>query len=224
MRQRLPAYGRYCSKSRKSNEAINLAKGDFQTSVPLRCPAVRRAAARAERSDFAITLRHDFDHHAGAAEVFPQEITRALLNLISNGFYAATRRKIESGNESFEPVLSASTRNLGTSVEIRIRDNGTGIPPEVKEKISFPFHYEADRGGNGIRPFDNSRHHCQTTWRPDRGRDQSRRIYRVHHYPAERRGQRRWLEASMIASDRKVGARSGRRGVRIFSVFGTSRT
>jgi signal transduction histidine kinase len=107
--------------------------------------------ARAERSDFAITLRHDLDPHAGAAELYPQEITRALLNLISNGFYAATRRKVESGNEGFEPVLSASTRNLGTTVEIRIRDNGTGIPPEAKEKIFVPFFTTKPTGeGTGL--------------------------------------------------------------------------
>jgi two-component system NtrC family sensor kinase len=85
--------------------------------------------ARAEKSGYAITLRPDFAPDAGAAELYPQEITRALLNLISNGFYAAIKRKVESGDESFEPVLSAFTRNLGKAVEIRIRDNGSGIPP-----------------------------------------------------------------------------------------------
>lgn len=72
-------------------------------------------------------------------EAFPQEITRVLLNLIANGFYALTRRKLEAGNQAFEPVLAATTRNLGKVVEIRIWDNGTGIPPEVLEKIFNPF-------------------------------------------------------------------------------------
>jgi signal transduction histidine kinase len=107
--------------------------------------------ARAEKSGFAITLRSDFDPNAGAVEVYPQEITRALLNLISNGFYAATRRKAESGDECFEPVLSASTRNLGKAVEIRIRDNSTGIPPEVREKIFNPFFTTKPTGeGTGL--------------------------------------------------------------------------
>jgi two-component system, NtrC family, sensor kinase len=107
--------------------------------------------ARAEKSGFAITLRPDLDPDAGVAELYPQEITRALLNLISNGFYAATRRKIESGDGSFEPVLSASTRNLGKTVEIRIRDNGTGIPPEVKEKMFVPFFTTKPTGeGTGL--------------------------------------------------------------------------
>ncbi|WFU21736.1 GAF domain-containing protein [Bradyrhizobium sp. CB1717] len=107
--------------------------------------------ARAEKSGFTITLRQNLDPRAGAVELYPQEITRALLNLISNGFYAATRRKVETGDESFEPVLSASTRNLGTTVEIRIRDNGTGILPEVREKMFNPFFTTKPTGeGTGL--------------------------------------------------------------------------
>jgi signal transduction histidine kinase len=78
-------------------------------------------------------------------------MTRALLNLISNGFYAATKRKVEAGNGAFEPVLSAATRNLGNTVEIRIRDNGTGIPPKVKEKMFNPFFTTKPTGeGTGL--------------------------------------------------------------------------
>src|ERR1700677_1595051 len=89
--------------------------------------------ARAEKPQFDITLQRNFDADAGAVELFPQEITRAFINLISNGFYAATKRKMENGGLDFDPVLVATTRNLGDRVEIRIRDNGTGIPAEVKE-------------------------------------------------------------------------------------------
>jgi two-component system NtrC family sensor kinase len=107
--------------------------------------------ARAEKSGFNITLQRQFDATAGEAELFPQEITRALLNLISNGFYAATKRKSENGEEGFEPTLSATTRNLGASVEIRIRDNGTGIPADVKEKIFNPFFTTKPAGeGTGL--------------------------------------------------------------------------
>jgi two-component system, NtrC family, sensor kinase len=106
--------------------------------------------ARAEKSGFNITLSSDLDPSAGMIEVYPQEITRVLLNLISNGFYAATKRK-ETGDDGFEPSLTATTKNLGNKVEIRIRDNGTGIPPEVKEKMFNPFFTTKPAGeGTGL--------------------------------------------------------------------------
>ncbi|MDB5606390.1 MAG: Adenylate cyclase, partial [Bradyrhizobium sp.] len=107
--------------------------------------------ARAEKPGFNITLRRDLDPDAGAIDVFPQEITRAFINLISNGFYAASKRKAENGGGDFEPVLSAATKSLGSEVEIRIRDNGTGIPPEVKEKVFNPFFTTKPAGeGTGL--------------------------------------------------------------------------
>lgn len=93
--------------------------------------------ARAEKSGFNIALRRDFDPAAGMIDLFQQEITRVFLNLISNGFYAVAKRK-EAGDEAFEPTLSATTKSLGNKVEIRIRDNGIGIPSEVKEKMFNP--------------------------------------------------------------------------------------
>ena len=106
--------------------------------------------ARAEKQGFNITLERSFDPAAGQADVFPQDITRVLLNLISNGFYAATKRKAEAG-DGYEPTLMASTRSLGDRVEIRVRDNGTGIPPEVKEKIFNPFFTTKPAGeGTGL--------------------------------------------------------------------------
>src|ERR1700680_842960 len=88
---------------------------------------------------------------AGTIEVFPQEITRVLLNLISNGFYAVTKRKTEDRDSAFEPMLSAATRNLGDTVEIRIRDNGIGIPAEVREKMFNPFFTTKPAGeGTGL--------------------------------------------------------------------------
>src|SRR4051794_7797769 len=106
--------------------------------------------ARAEKSGFNITLRRDLDPAAGMIDLYPQEITRVFLNLISNGFYAATKRK-EAAGDGFEPALSASTRNFGNKVEIRIRDNGTGIPLEVKEKMFNPFFTTKPAGeGTGL--------------------------------------------------------------------------
>ncbi|KWV51366.1 ATPase [Bradyrhizobium macuxiense] len=106
--------------------------------------------ARAERPGFNITLKRDLDPSAGLVDIFPQEITRVLLNLISNGFYAATKRK-QGEADGFEPTLSASTKTLGDKVAIRIRDNGTGIPKEVREKIFNPFFTTKPAGeGTGL--------------------------------------------------------------------------
>ena len=106
--------------------------------------------ARAEKQGFNVTLRRSFDPAAGEVEVFPQEITRVLLNLIGNGFYAATKRQASTG-DGYEPTLAAATKNLGDRVEISIRDNGTGIPPEVKEKMFNPFFTTKPAGeGTGL--------------------------------------------------------------------------
>ena len=107
--------------------------------------------ARAEKEGFNITLERSFDPAAGEVDLFPQEITRVLLNLISNGFYAATKRKAETNGSDYEPTLTAATKNLGDKVEIRIRDNGTGISPEVKEKLFNPFFTTKPAGeGTGL--------------------------------------------------------------------------
>jgi two-component system, NtrC family, sensor kinase len=107
--------------------------------------------ARAEKQGFNITMGRSLDPAAGEADVFPQDITRALLNLISNGFYAATKRKAEANRGDYEPTLVVATRNLGDRVEIRIRDNGTGMPLEVKEKIFNPFFTTKPAGeGTGL--------------------------------------------------------------------------
>jgi two-component system, NtrC family, sensor kinase len=107
--------------------------------------------ARAENQNFKINMERSLDPAAGKIDVFPQEITRALLNLISNGFYAAIKRKEQDNGEGYEPTLIASTKNLGDSVEIRIRDNGTGISPDVKEKMFNPFFTTKPAGeGTGL--------------------------------------------------------------------------
>jgi two-component system NtrC family sensor kinase len=107
--------------------------------------------ARAEKQGFKITIEKSFDPAAGKVDVFPQEITRALLNLISNGFYAATKRKEQDSNDGYEPTLAASTKNLGERVEVGIRDNGIGIPPEVRVKLFNPFFTTKPAGeGTGL--------------------------------------------------------------------------
>ena len=107
--------------------------------------------ARAEKQGFNIKLEKSFDPNAGEADVFPQDITRVLLNLISNGFYAATKRGAETNGGDYEPTLAAATKNRGDRVEITIRDNGTGIPADVKEKMFNPFFTTKPAGeGTGL--------------------------------------------------------------------------
>jgi len=107
--------------------------------------------ARAERQGFNITLERSLDPEAGEVDVYPQEITRVFLNLISNGFYATIKRGAEANGKGYDPTLSATTRNLGDRVEIRIRDNGTGISNDVREKIFLPFFTTKPAGeGTGL--------------------------------------------------------------------------
>jgi len=107
--------------------------------------------ARAETQGFNVTLKRSFDPKAGEIDAFPQEITRVLLNLISNGFYAATKRQGQEDGNGFEPTITAATKSLGERVEIRIRDNGTGISTEVREKMFNPFFTTKPAGeGTGL--------------------------------------------------------------------------
>jgi two-component system, NtrC family, sensor kinase len=107
--------------------------------------------ARAETPGFNITMEKQLDPRAGMVELFPQEFTRVMLNLISNGFYAAHQRALANADNRFEPTLRLTTRNLGEQVEIRVRDNGTGISDEVRGKIFEPFFTTKPAGeGTGL--------------------------------------------------------------------------
>ena len=94
---------------------------------------------RAEKQGFNITIEKNLDPDAGEIDIYPQEITRVLINLASNAFFATAKRGAQSDGGHYEPILTAATKNLGGSVEIRIRDNGTGIPRAVQEKMFDPF-------------------------------------------------------------------------------------
>jgi len=107
--------------------------------------------ARAEKPGFNVTIAKALDPNAGAADLHAQEMTRVLLNLISNGFHATTKRGREESNGAWEPTITASTRDLGDRVEIAIRDNGTGVTEEVKAKMFNPFFTTKPAGeGTGL--------------------------------------------------------------------------
>jgi GAF domain-containing protein len=106
--------------------------------------------ARAETPGFNITMVKQLDPRVGMVELFPQEFIRVMLNLVSNGFYAAHKRAATAGN-GFEPTLRLTTRDLGDQVEIRVCDNGTGIDAAVRDKIFEPFFTTKPAGeGTGL--------------------------------------------------------------------------
>jgi two-component system NtrC family sensor kinase len=107
--------------------------------------------ARAQDQSFNITLERDYASTLKPIELAPQEITRVFLNLFGNGFYAATKRARENGDGSFRPVLTVATREEGDLVEVRVRDNGTGIPPDIRDKLFQPFFTTKPTGeGTGL--------------------------------------------------------------------------
>jgi len=106
---------------------------------------------RAQDASFNITLERDFAEAIDPIELVPQDITRVCLNLFNNGFYAATKRQKQGSDPKFKPTLKVSTRDLGDAVEINIRDNGVGIPPEIRDKLFQPFFTTKPTGeGTGL--------------------------------------------------------------------------
>jgi signal transduction histidine kinase len=106
---------------------------------------------RAQDQSFNVTLERDFGPGIAPVELVPQDITRVCLNLFGNAFYAVTKRQKEGGDAKFKPTLKVLTRDVGEEVEIRIRDNGVGIPNEIRDKLFQPFFTTKPTGeGTGL--------------------------------------------------------------------------
>jgi signal transduction histidine kinase len=107
--------------------------------------------ARAQDQSFNITLQRDLAEGIAPIVLAPQDVTRVLLNLFGNGFYAASRRAREQTANGYEPALKVTTRDLVGAVEIRVRDNGIGIPAEIRDKLFQPFFTTKPTGeGTGL--------------------------------------------------------------------------
>jgi two-component system NtrC family sensor kinase len=107
--------------------------------------------ARAQDPSLNITLEREFDPALAPIELAPQEMTRVFLNLFGNGFYAADKRQREGGDPDFQPTLKVSTHGLGDAVEVSVRDNGAGIPSEIRDKLFQPFFTTKPTGeGTGL--------------------------------------------------------------------------
>ncbi len=107
--------------------------------------------ARAQDSNFNITLERAYGKEIAPIDLVPQDMTRVFLNLFGNGFYAANKRRRETNSAAFEPVLAVTTLDLGEAVEVRVRDNGVGIPAEIRDKLFQPFFTTKPTGeGTGL--------------------------------------------------------------------------
>jgi len=107
---------------------------------------------RVQDAAFQVTIERHYDSAVGAVEIIPQDVSRVFLNVLDNAFYAIKEKRNQLGaGAGYEPALRVQTVNLGDRIEIRIRDNGMGIPAEVREKIFHPFFTTKPTGlGTGL--------------------------------------------------------------------------
>jgi signal transduction histidine kinase/ligand-binding sensor domain-containing protein len=105
---------------------------------------------RAKDKSFHSKMQTDFDATIGKMNIIPQDMGRVMLNLFNNAFYAVSQ-KAETQPQGYEPIISVSTKRISDKVEIRVKDNGNGIPKKILEKIFQPFFTTKPTGqGTGL--------------------------------------------------------------------------
>jgi hypothetical protein len=139
---------------------------------------------RAQDQSFNIALERDFGEGIAPIEVNPQDVMRVFLNLFANGFYATTKRAREGADAEFLPTLKVTTIDADGAVEIRVRDNGTGIPADIRDKLFQPFFTTKSTGeGTGLG-LSITYDIVTAAWRQHRCGQQRGRIQRVHNTAA----------------------------------------
>jgi signal transduction histidine kinase len=107
--------------------------------------------ARAQDQNFNISIERAYGANIAPIALVPQDMTRVFLNLFGNAFYAANRRRRETNDGEFKPTLTVTTRDVGGTVEVRVHDNGSGIPTEIRDKLFQPFFSTKPTGeGTGL--------------------------------------------------------------------------
>jgi signal transduction histidine kinase len=106
---------------------------------------------RANAKDFNCALAVDFAPNISKVPVIPQDLSRVILNLLNNAFYAVNDRSKKDGMENYNPQVKITTKETSNSIFISIRDNGGGIPANIKDKIFQPFFTTKPTGeGTGL--------------------------------------------------------------------------
>ncbi|HEY1780138.1 MAG TPA: ATP-binding protein [Roseiarcus sp.] len=154
--QRIIEHGRRADNIVKSMLAHSRSGGADRETVDLNALVdeslnLAYHGARAQDQNFNVTIERDYDEHVAPIALVPQDVTRVLLNLYGNAFYATNKRRRETNSGEYRPTLTVTTRDLGKAVEVRVRDNGGGIPPEIRNKLFQPFFTTKPTGeGTGL--------------------------------------------------------------------------
>ena len=154
--QRIVEHGKRADNIVKSMLAHSRSGGGDRESVDLNALVdellnLAYHGARAQDQNFNITMERAYGENIAPVALVPQDMTRVFLNLFGNAFYAANKRRREANDGEFRPTLTVTTRDLGKAVEVRVRDNGSGIPTEIRDKLFQPFFSTKPTGeGTGL--------------------------------------------------------------------------